>query len=223
MRHSWTPWLCTLLVFCTAASAPAAQFSTGLLLGHGLGLGGDLSLEAARFAEDLPFSIRLGLGYGVLDPGDAVAARHIFINDNENGTPDESGHAYDWRLDLIRELNWGPLAGARLFAGPRYASFTGTFNYIGGNEEFDVTSSHWGLGAGLERRWAMGPRWGFVMAGGLDYYLSSHIHGHDTTYSPDGEDVNPREGYDYDSADEAINQPALAWRLGLGLNLRLGD
>jgi len=223
MRHSRTLWLCTLLLFCPVAPADAAEFSAGLLLGHGLGTGGDFSLEAARFAEGLPFSLRLGLGYSLLDPGDAVAARHIFINDNTNGTPEDEGHAYDWRLDLLRELGWGPLAGTRLFGGPRYASFTGTFSYIGGNEEFDVTSDQWGLGAGLERRWAMGSRWGFVMAGGLDYYLSSHIHGHDTTYSPDGEDVNGREGYDYDTADEAINQPELEWRLGLGLNLSLGD
>jgi hypothetical protein len=223
MRHSWTHSICAVLVFCTAVPAAAAEFAAGLRFGHSIGVGGDFSLEAARFAEGLPFSLRLGLGYGVLDPGDALAARHVFINDNENGTPESEGHAYDWRLDLLRELDWGPLAGARLFGGPRYASFTGTFTYIGGNEEFDVTSEHWGLGAGLERRWAMGSRWSFVMAGGLDFYLSSPIHGHDTTYDPDGEHVNPREDYSFDDADEAINQPELEWRLGLGLNLRLGD
>lgn len=222
MRHSWTPWLCSLLIFCTAAPAAAAEFSAGLLLGHGIGLGGDFSLEAARFAEGMPFSLRLGLGYGALDPGDAVAARHVFINDNENGTPEADGHVYDWRLDLLRELDWGPLAGTRFFAGPRYASFTGTFNFIGGNEKFDVTSSHWGWGAGLERRWAMSERWGFTLAGGADYYLASELTGHDTSYAPDGEDVNARDGYDYDTADEAINQPKLEWRLGLGLDLRLG-
>jgi hypothetical protein len=222
MRHSWTLTLCTLLVFCTALPAAAAEFSAGLMAGHGLGVGGDLSLEASRFAEGLPFSLRLGLGYGLLDPGDPLAARRIFINDNTNGTPEDDGHALAWRLDVVRELDWGALAGTRLFGGPRHASFTGTFNYIGGNEKFDVTSSHWGWGGGLERRWAMGPRWGFTLAGGADYYLASGITGHDTTISPDGEDVNNEQGYDYAATDEAINQPKLAWRLGLGLDLRLG-
>ena len=222
MRHPWTSLLCASLAFCMAVPAAAADFSAGLLVGHGIGLGGDFSLEAANFAEGLPFSLRLGLGYGLLDPGDAVAARHVFINDNENGTPEADGHVYDWRLDLVREMDWGPLAGTRIFGGPRHASFTGTFNFIGGNEKFEVTSSQWGWGGGLERHWAMGPRWGFWLAGGGDYYLSSAITGHDTSYAPDGEDVNPRDGYDYDAADEAISQPEIEWRLGLGLNLRLG-
>lgn len=222
MRHIRTSLLATLLLICMAGPSAATELTTGLLLGHGVGNGGDFSLEAARFAEGLPFSLRLGLGYGLLDPGDAVAARHVFINDNENGTPEAEGHAVTWRLDLVRALRSGPLAGMRVYGGPRYASFTGTFTYVGGNEEFDVTAKQWGWGAGLERRWPIGERWGFTLGGGAEYYLAAALSGHDTTYSPDGDHVNDREGYDYDSADDAIDQPKLEWRLGLGVDLRLG-
>ena len=222
MRTFRTLTVFTVLLFCTTAPSAAAEFSTGVELGHGLGLGGALNLEAIDFAQGLPFSLRMSLGYWRLDPGDALAARHAFINDNENGTPQSTGRNVAWRMDLLRELNWGPLAGSRAFVGPRYASFKGTFDFVGGNEKFDVTSSHWGWGAGLERRWAMGPRWGFSMGGGADYYLASAISGHDTSYSPDGENVEPRDGYDYDAADEAVNQPKLEWRLSLGFDLPLG-
>ena len=46
---------------------------------------------------------------------------------------------------LRAALRKGKLSHAYVFAGPRYGSFTGNFKFIGGNEDFDVTSSHWGL------------------------------------------------------------------------------
>ena len=54
-----------------------------------------------------------------------------------------------------------------------------------------------------------------VIALGLDYYLPSTLHGHDTSYSPDNDNVNPRNDnenddtpFTYKDANEAISQPS---------------
>ena len=86
------------------------------------------------------------------------------------------------------------------------------------NEDFDITSNQWGFGLGLISFFDISRKLDFVLTTGLDYYLSSELGGHDTTYSPDGEDVNPRLDYDYDDADEAVNQPNLQLRFLLGIN-----
>jgi hypothetical protein len=96
--------------------------------------------------------------------------------------------------------------------------FTGNFNYIGGNENFDVTSDQWGWGLGFKSYFPMTRKLELALTTGVDYYLSSELIGHDTKYSPDGEDVNPREDYKFKDADDAINQPKLKLRLLLGLN-----
>jgi hypothetical protein len=51
----------------------------------------------------------------------------------------------------------------------------------------------------------------------IEYYFSSRLRGHDTSYSPDGENVNPREEYTYNDANEAINRPGIEFRLMIGL------
>ena len=52
--------------------------------------------------------------------------------------------------------------------------------------------------------------------------LPSRLTGHDTSYSPDGDDVNPRKDYTYSDADRAVGQPT--WRpvALVGLLYRLG-
>ena len=56
---------------------------------------------------------------------------------------------------------------------------------------------------------------------GYDYYIKSTLYGHDTSYNPDGQDLNPREEYNFNDADKAINQPnhQLKFMLGLSYNL----
>jgi hypothetical protein len=63
---------------------------------------------------------------------------------------------------------------------------------------------------------------------GLDYYIPSTLHGHDTAYSPDNDNVNPRndnenddEPFTYKDANEAINQPGLMPYAMIGLTLNL--
>jgi hypothetical protein len=112
------------------------------------------------------------------------------------------------------------LAGGLLLGysgGPRYAMFTGNFNFIGGNEDFDITSRQWGFGIGLEGDFAMGPRTDFVILGGVEWFADGDLEGHDTVYAPDGETVNGRADYTFDDADAAVNQPQFEFRLMLGI------
>lgn len=210
-----------LLAVLVAHGSPvsAASLATGVQFGSVGGLGGDVYLEAADFAQGLPVHLRLGLEYQGRDAGDPLAARRIFINDNTNGTPESSARAWGSRLDLVLPLDLLP--NLFVFGGPRWTSFTGSFDYVGGNENFDVTSSQWGWGLGAEGRYPMSPAMSFVLGGGLDWYLDSELDGHDTIYSPDLDPVNGRDDYTYDDADEAIHQPGLEWRLVLGVQFML--
>ena len=68
----------------------------------------------------------------------------------------------------------------------------------------------------------------FVISVGLDYYLPSTLHGHDTSYSPDGDHVNPRNDnenndtpFTYKDANEAIYQPAFMPYAMIGVTLHL--
>ena len=112
------------------------------------------------------------------------------------------------------------LPRAFVVGGVRYSRFRGNFKYVGGNEDFDVKSSHWGIGASLQSHFAMGGRFDLVLDGGLDYFFSSRLSGHDTSYDPDGTAVNPREDYTYTDADAAIGQPKLRPVLMLGGSYR---
>ena len=112
--------------------------------------------------------------------------------------------------------------------GPRGSAFKGNFKYIGGNEEFNVTSQQWGLGGGLESHFNMVRNLNFIVAVGLDYYLPSTLHGHDTSYSPDNDNVNPRNDnqnddtpFTYKDADKAISQPRFMPFAMIGLTLDL--
>ncbi len=128
------------------------------------------------------------------DAGIPLDARHVFINNNTNGTPTEDGHTWQLRFDLAHPVAHLGKSPVNLGLGARKAFFTGTFDFVGGNENFDVTGRPWGVGLVL-----------------------------DTSYSPDNDNVNPHEDYDWDDADAAINQPSLE-ALGLvGLRWRLGD
>ena len=68
----------------------------------------------------------------------------------------------------------------------------------------------------------MGRRTEFLISGGFDYFPDSRLSGHDTSYSPDGDDVNQREDYNYQDADEIINQPGFELRLMAGIQYLFG-
>jgi hypothetical protein len=123
--------------------------------------------------------------------------------------PPEHGTNWEFKLDFLYPVGLMRSANTHFFGGVRHSSFTGNFKFVGGNEDFDVTSSQWGLGAGLEGYFGMSRRFDLVVAGGVDYYFRSTLQGHDTAYSPDDDNVNPREDFTYADADAAISQPKL--------------
>ena len=213
--------ICGALAFPMTASA-AMTSSGGLALGASAGIGGQADVTLANLAEGLPASVRFGLGYWQLDPGDALAARHVFINANDNGDPIKSGHRWDLRMDVMRELRGGALRGWWIGIGPRYSKFRGDYDFVGGNETFYITTHQWGLGSALERRWPTGPETELVFGGGFDWFANATIGGHDSSYSPDGSSVSPVDNYTWQDADRAIHQPRFAPRVLVGLQHRFG-
>ena len=194
------------------------QFSSGLQIGYYNGFSIAANAKIANFAENFPLQAKLGIGYTSTSGGDALDARKIFINNNTNGVPEESGDFFDFRFDFMYNINLLSTKRTFIVFGPRYTTFTAFFNYIGGNEEFEVTSNQWGIGLGIESYFRMSSKFDLVLHAGYDYFFPSELHGHDTTYSPDDNNVNPREDYKYADADDAINQPKHLLRLMIGFN-----
>ena len=194
------------------------KLSAGITLGTNGGVGGEIHGMVSNLTPDMPLNLRFSFGYSSLKPGVSAEARRIFINDATNGVPEENGYKYDYKFDLVFPFKILSLKRSYLYGGPRYSKFVANFKYIGGNEDFDITSDQWGLGLGLKAYFAMGNRFDFVTSAGIDYYFSSELSGHDTRYSPDGEDVNARNDYTFDDADNAINNPTFQLRFLVGVN-----
>ena len=204
-----------------AQTAVAGDFTVGLNVGAEAGPGGHLHGTFREFAAELPLSARFSLGYHRSDAGDPYAARRVFINDNTNGTPEDSARYLQARFDLVFPLTKLGPQRIFLFGGPRWADYTAEFVYVGGNEDFEVRTSPWGVGLGVETYIAIKPGTDFVLQVGLDHFQTDTLDGHDTAYTPDGDHINPRDGYDYESADEAVNQPATELLMMMGLQFRL--
>ena len=192
------------------------KFYGGLNFGYNGGFGGQLNFTIKSFQSGFPLSLRFGFGYTNVDPGKPTDVRRIFINNATNGTPEENGYIWDLRFDLMIPVN--VLYKSNIYMGLRYSMFTGNFNFVDGNENFDLTSNQFGLGGGIETQFALVPNLYMVLGGGADYFFQGTLKGHDTAYSPDGDDVNPREDYTYDDADNAVNQPKFLGRFMIGIN-----
>ncbi len=205
-----------------------SKFSAGVRAGYNRGYGIQANLTLHNTTNELPFELRFGLGYTILNPGNAADARRIFINDNTNGEPEKKGRSIDYRLDFLFAKSIFGIPHSYLVLGPRGSSFKGNFKYIGGNEDFDVTSTQWGIGGGVESHFKMKENMNLVIALGLDFYLPSTLHGHDTSYSPDNDNVNSRndnenngEPFTYKDADKAIYQPRFMPYAMIGLTFGL--
>jgi len=203
-------------------------FSAGIRTGYNRGFGVQADFTVHKLAEEIPFKLRFGIGYNKLDPGNSFEARRIFINNATNGVPEKKGRSFDYRVDFMFVHTLFKVKQSYLVFGPRYSSFTGNFKFIGGNEDFDVTSRQWGIGVGEEFNFRMSGKLDLVISAGLDYYFPGTLTGHDTSYSPDNENVNPRDDiengdipFTYKDADKAINQPKFMPRVMIGLNYYL--
>jgi hypothetical protein len=209
------------LLFSQTTATPADLYG-GINIGHYGGLGFDVNGSAHNFASGLPLGLRMNLGYVAFDPGNATDARRIFINNDQGGTVQEKGSLIRLSFDFVYPVKLFNLSRSSIYAGPRYGRFKGNFKFVGDNEDFDVTSNHWGLGAGIEAGFPMSSRMNFIVTTGVDYYFASTLYGHDTSYGPNGESANPRDDYQYVDADQAVNQPKFEFRLMLGLQYRFG-
>ena len=224
--------ICMLLIGASAIAfgqeknSEALRLSAGILTGYnrGYGIQGNLTLHN----NNLPFKLRIGVGYSFLNPGNAADARRIFVNNATNGTPEKSGRSIDYRFDFMIPRSIFGMRHSYIILGPRGSSFKGSFTYVGGNEEFEVTSQQWGGGAGIESHFNMSDKLDLVIAAGIDYYIPSTLFGHDTSYSPDNDNVNPRddienndEPFTYKDANKAIYQPAFMPFALIGLTLNL--
>ncbi len=211
-----------LSTFALLAAAPlAAQdptISAGGFVGYQSGTAIQAFATVRNLAQGLPWAVRLRLGRTSVDPGSPTLARRVFVNQATNGTPVASGRTWDGGLDVL--LPRGPRT--RIYAGLRHSSFMADFVFIGGNEDFEVRSSHWGLAGGLEGGFPMSRKLDLLLSGGAELYLSSRLKGHDTSYSPSNENVNPREDFTYADADKAVGQPKLRLALLVGVSYTLG-
>jgi hypothetical protein len=217
-------FLCLSAFSFSQTTTQESKFALGFLTGYNRGLGFQANFTALKPIPTLPMHLRFGIGYTSLDPGNASDARRIFINNATNGVPEEKGKAFDYRLDFLWETSILNLEESYIVFGPRYSSFTANFKYVGGNEDFDVTSKQYGLGLGAETHFNINEKLKLVALVGLDYFFNNTLKGHDTSYSPDDDNVNPRndnenndEEFTFSDANKAIKQPSLMPRIMLGV------
>lgn len=210
-----------------APSAWAVDYGVTLFGGYQEGFGTRLAATVGDLIPGAPVAFSAGVGYAIRDPGDALVARQVFINQNTNGTPQKSGYDWDLRLDAIYLFRVAGLSEFGVFAGVRRSYFGGDFRYVGGNEDFEVTANQWGWGLGVKLGWAMSRDWSLTGLVGLDHYPTWSMTGHDATYASDGTIVNGRDdgngaAYAARDADRAINQPKFVPSVLLGITWRPG-
>jgi len=205
-----------------------SKTSISLQTGYNRGYALMGSFTIHQLAEGLSGNLRFSVGMNWLDPGIGLEARRVFINNNTNGTLEKSGRSFDFRVDYMMPSSLFNLKNSYLTFGPRYSSFKGTFDFVGGNEKFDVTTQQWGVGLSLDNYFKMNKQWDISFSVGADYFFDSTLTGHDTSYSPNGESTNPRNDnqndntpFTYDDADKAINQPKFMPRIMAGLLYKL--
>ncbi len=199
-----------------------SKLAVGINAGYNRGLGIQPHFTIYNLTQDLPMHLRLAVGYTQLNPGIATDARRIFINNATNGTPEKKGHSIDFRMDFL--IPFKILNNSYINLGPRYSDFKANFKYVGGNEDFDIVSSNWGVGVGAGNFFKMGGKIDLEVSLGFDYFFNDTLTGHDTSYSPDNENINPRGDnqnnnikFTYEDADQAINQPKYMPRFMIGV------
>ena len=214
--------------YCQEKANEPLHFSAGIMTGYNRGYDIQPILTAHTSAREFPFDLRIGLGCTFLDPGNAADARRIFINDATNGEPEKSGRSLDFRIDFLLPKSIFNLKHSYIVFGPRFSTFRGHFDYVGGNEVFDVTSHQWGVGGGIENYFKMAQTVNLILAVGLDSYFPSTLTGHDTSYSPMNDNVNPENDnqndgapFTYKDANKAIRQPVFMPRVMIGVNFSL--
>ena len=216
------------VAFSQDKAAVTSNYKGSIMTGYNRGFGLQTNVTINRLAKEFPFEIRFGIGYTRLDPGNAAEARRIFINNATNGVPEKKGRSFDYRLDILLPRPVFGISHSYIVFGPRFSSFRGNFKYVGGNEDFDVTSKQWGIGGSIENFFSMSQKLNLVISYGLDSYFPGVLKGHDTSYSIGNDNVNPQndnrnddEPFTYRDADRAIRQPVFMPHVMVGLSFNL--
>jgi hypothetical protein len=212
----------TLLAAALLCAEPARAVDLGVsgLIGYQQGFGIRAAGDASHLVKGLPLGLSFSVAYVMMDPGDPAAARSIFINDGTDGTPETSGQSWTLGLNLVWNLRVPGVEGFGLVLGPRFSAFSGRFKYVGGNEDFTVTSNEWGVGTGAQCTIPLSRHWGIALSAGFDWYPSATLYGHDTSYASDGTIVNGRNNYTWASANAAVNQPQFVPSILIGVAWR---
>ncbi|HVP65986.1 MAG TPA: hypothetical protein VMT17_01860 [Anaeromyxobacteraceae bacterium] len=206
------------LLLLAGGGARAADLSVGAFAGYQNGFDLRALATAGNLIRSVPLGIDFGIGVTWLNAGDPTLAREVFVNDATDGTPQTSATVWDFQLDVIWFFHLNGLERTGVFLGPRFSMYSGDFHYVGGNEDFTVTSNNWGLGAGVRGAIPISRHWSAGVSLGLDWYPVITFYGHDTTYSSTGYSVNPKAGYDFQAAYAAINQPHWVPSLLIGVS-----
>lgn len=207
------------------AQSPGVQTNyLNLRAAYANGIGGGIGWSFFQVSRDFPLALHLNFLYTrQIDSGNATEARAIFINDNQGGQVEKYGtnmiFSFDFSYPIFQQKGFQ----VQLFTGPRFSSYYGHFAFIGDNEEFEVSSKSWGLGAGVMLLIPLNRSLLLQIGSGVDYYRKSRLSGHgEFYYTPDDVDANPRTNgdgytYDYEDADAAVNQPR--WEIIFQLSL----
>ncbi len=204
-----------------ASSSLSSRFFTGTIhMGYYGGVGLHASGTISNLSQGLPIEVRLGLGYSWVPTGDAERARRVFIDQATNGSARSRGKMWDGRLDVMVPVKLFGLEHSKVFGGLRRNHYTAYFEYIGGNETFDVNCNQWGTGAGVETSFNVSHHVDMLITAGADYYFRSTLSGHDTYYRPNGDDLHAKEDFTYKDADATIEQPDFNTRVMFGVAYR---
>jgi hypothetical protein len=204
--------------------AKRTDYLLGGKLGYFNGIGGIAELTVSRRSFSFPLAFHFGVGYFQQeDPGSAVAARRIFINDNTGGNDNIKEYGQNWlfTLDVSLPVYKKSDFVVRAYGGARYVKYTAHFDYQGGNEAFDVSSNPWGVGLGLRMELPFSINYRVGLDLGFDYYIPNTLEGHGNFYNPTNEDDNPRDDYTYSDADDAVEQPKYSPKVVLYIQYRL--
>jgi len=216
-----------LLLFLTPAlfaKKGGTPMWLGLGGGYSNGLGGNVEISWFNVARSVPLGIHFSLGYFHQDePGNAIEARKVFINDGTAGNDNilEYGYNIFFRLDFSYQVHRKKGLTIAPYLGVVHDRYLAHFDYQGGNEAFDVTNNPWGIGAGA--RFSISPSRKLILSLvlGAEYFFPSQIKAHGTFYNPDGQDDSPRQDYTYTDADNVIEQPTWSGRFTLTLSFKL--
>jgi hypothetical protein len=216
------------IAYCQEPVIKPLKFYSGIMTGFNRGFGIQANITAFNFPKEFPLEIRFGIGLSLIDPGNAADARRIFVNNATNGVPEKNGRSIDFRLDFLSPKTIFGNSNSYVLFGPRFSTFRGHFNFVDGNEVFDVISDQWGVGAAIENHFRLGENLSLLLNYGLDFYLPGTLTGHGTSYTPGNDNVNPERNdrnnnnpFTYQDADKAIRQPFIMPHIMIGVKFNL--